>query len=81
MRPTAFQPTPIFHPCAKPDVKLYRIKIERGREKKAKERWKRKETTVFEKEGDGQTPSLLYIYTNEIIPAVLAHPDVAPRLP
>lgn len=66
MRPTALRSTPIFHPCAKPDVKLYQVKErERRREKKKRER------DEFEREEDGKCHLLLYIYSNKIIPAVL----------
>jgi len=62
MRPTALRSTPIFHPCAKPDVKL----CQRRERKTEREREIENE---FQKR---KMPSLLFcIYSNRIIPAVL----------
>jgi len=43
MRPTALRSAPIFHPCAKPDIKLYQ-----GRERKRKKKSRKTERETGE---------------------------------
>lgn len=69
MRPTALRSTPIFHPCAKPDVKLYQGR-EREETKEKNEREREREEKERER-GRWKYHLLLYIHSNRIIPAVL----------